>query len=384
MSKKHGLHTAYLRMQIEDRQDYKDALEYIEQLPPELASSALQLYGKDLVSHLTEETTRFLVELCSPSIQFVEMEAEELPEELPEEREETTEKREASELPVEIAAERQQERTTERQQEKPADESPMTPFSKQESPSDDILNGYCTPDTFIHCFVDYPLELKCFLRQMIVLRSDCDSTVWNTLLELSLRRDLVEKEQRAKMQDACTEEIINESYQREAMALLQNPKANYDDDQALILVQMYDFKEGKLYLYRKLQMYSMLLKYYMELGNTEKVIDVCKEFGHQDQSLWIQLLTFYAEMDTIDVAQLLELLQYVNDNEIVPPLMVLQILSRNEHLTLGLLRTYIVRCIQDRQRLEKEDTTAVESIKTSIQEMESEIRSVKTYPWLAE
>ena len=194
----------------------------------------------------------------------------------------------------------------------------------------------------------------------------------------------MEKELRAKMQDACTEAIVNETYQKEAMGILQDPKANYDDDQALILVQMYDFKEGKLYLYRKLQMYSMLLKYYMELGNTEKVIDVCKEFGHQDQSLWIQLLTFYAEMDTVDVVQLLELLQYINDNEIVPPLMVLQILSRNRHLTLGSLRTFIVRCIQDRQRMEKEDTTAADGIKTSIQEMEDEIRMVKTYPLLAE
>ena len=383
LSKKHGLHTAYLRMQIEDRQDYKDALEYIEQLPTELASGALQLYGKDLVSNLTEETTRFLIELCSPSIQFVEMETEELPAE-----EESAEKTaEESAEKAEKMAGQPQEEASEAPLEKAIEESLQTPLAKQEvsdSPGDDILNGYCTPDTFIHCFVDYPLQLKYFLHQMIVLRSDCDSTVWNTLLELSLRKDLVEKELRAKMQDACTEAIVNETYQKEAMGILQDPKANYDDDQALILVQMYDFKEGKLYLYRKLQMYSMLLKYYMELGNTEKVIDVCKEFGHQDQSLWIQLLTFYAEMDTVDVVQLLELLQYINDNEIVPPLMVLQILSRNRHLTLGSLRTFIVRCIQDRQRMEKEDTTAADGIKTSIQEMEDEIRMVKTYPLLAE
>lgn len=34
--------------------------------------------------------------------------------------------------------------------------------------------------------------------------------------------------------------------------------------------------------------------------------------------------------------------------------------------------------------MEKEDTTAADGIKTSIQEMEDEIRMVKTYPLLAE
>ena len=50
LSKKHGLYASYLRMQIEDRQNYREALEYIQQLPGELASSALQLYGKDLIT----------------------------------------------------------------------------------------------------------------------------------------------------------------------------------------------------------------------------------------------------------------------------------------------------------------------------------------------
>ena len=50
LSKKHGLYASYLRMQIEDRQNYREALEYIQQLPGELASSALQLYGKDLIN----------------------------------------------------------------------------------------------------------------------------------------------------------------------------------------------------------------------------------------------------------------------------------------------------------------------------------------------
>lgn len=327
LSKKHGLYAAYLRMQIEDQQNYREALEYIQQLPGELASSALQLYGKDLISHLTEETTSFLIDLCTPNSEA------------------------------------------------------FTPnSSSSEDVGDEILNGCCAPDNFIHCFVNHPQQLKQFLGAMLALRSDCDSTLWNTSLELFLRRDLVEESMKAKFGDACTEEMIEETYQKDVMAILQNPKANYDDDQALILVQMVGFKEGKLYLYRKLQMYSMLLKYYMELGNTEKVIEVCKEYGDEDQSLWIQLLTFYSEMDNVDTNQLVDVLQYMYDNKIVPSLMALQILARNKTLNLGILRRYILMCIREKQQLEKEDETAVNKLKTNIQEMEEEMNSVKTYP----
>ena len=127
-------------------------------------------------------------------------------------------------------------------------------------------------------------------------------------------------------------------------------------------------------------MYSMLLKYYMELGNTEKVIEVCKEYGDEDQSLWIQLLTFYSEMDNVDTNQLVDVLQYMYDNKIVPSLMALQILARNKTLNLGILRRYILMCIREKQQLEKEDETAVNKLKTNIQEMEEEMNSVKTYP----
>ena len=327
LSKKHGLYASYLRMQIEDRQNYREALEYIQQLPGELASSALQLYGKDLITHLTEETTSFLIDLCTPNSEAF---------------------------------------------------TPTSSYS--EDVGDEILNGCCIPDNFIHCFVDHPQQLKEFLGAMLESRSDCDSTLWNTTLELFLRRDLVEESMIAKYGDSCSEEAIEEKYQKDVMSILQNPKANYDDDQALMLVQMVDFKEGKLYLYRKLQMYSMLLKYYMELGNTEKVIEVCKDYGHEEQSLWIQLLTFYSEMDTVDTNQLLDILQYIHYNQIVPSLMALQILARNKNMNMGILRRYILMCIREKQQLEEEDKAASKELKTSIQEMEEEMQSVKTYP----
>ena len=77
---------------------------------------------------------------------------------------------------------------------------------------------------------------------------------------------------------------------------------------------------------------------------------------------------------------MLDILQYIHDNQIVPSLMALQILARNKNMNMGILRRYILMCIREKQQLEEEDKAASKELKTSIQEMEEEMQSVKTYP----
>ena len=49
-------------------------------------------------------------------------------------------------------------------------------------------------------------------------------------------------------------------------------------------------------------------------------------------------------------------------------------------MNMGILRRYILMCIREKQQLEEEDKAASKELKTSIQEMEEEMQSVKTYP----
>lgn len=45
---------------------------------------------------------------------------------------------------------------------------------------------------------------------------------------------------------------------------------------ALVLVQTYRFRSGQLYLYQKLEMYHMIIQYYMEEGSYDTVIELSK------------------------------------------------------------------------------------------------------------
>lgn len=135
------------------------------------------------------------------------------------------------------------------------------------------------PETVLQCFIDSPRELKLFLQKCIS-ENTRDPVIWNTYLELVLRRDLCERE---------------EEYERDVMELLRNPNACYEDEQALILVEAHHFEEGLVFLYEKMGMHLILLRYLVSQGRREEAIALCEKEGDRDASLWSALLQFALE-----------------------------------------------------------------------------------------
>ena len=247
---------------------------------------------------------------------------------------------------------------------------------ESEDDEDVLLNGVCIPENFIQCFVDYPLYLKVFLRAMLEYREHNDSIIWNTSIELFLRREILEEE--VKMfYPTMTEEEVNVKYGADVMMLLKHPKACYEVEQVLVLAQMHNFKEGLLFLYQQMNMYNMMIKYYLESNETEKVIELCKQYGTEDSSLWIQLLTTYSEMENIDIQQLTEVLTYVNEHKLVTPLLVLQLLSKNPKISLNVIKKFLMSCIVEKKQLIQEDEAELMKLKQDIVEMETEINEIK-------
>ncbi|WAR00818.1 VPS11-like protein [Mya arenaria] len=79
-----------------------------------------------------------------------------------------------------------------------------------------------------------------------LLNSNSCCLLYNTLLELYLHDVTHQQNQQAK-----------DCKQKKTLELLRNPQANYDLDQALVLCQMNNFKEGILYLYEKARLYTL-------------------------------------------------------------------------------------------------------------------------------
>ena len=218
--------------------------------------------------------------------------------------------------------------------------------------------------------------MKQFLEAMLKFRAQCDTIVWNTTLELLLRKDLLREELQEKGID---ESELESTYRSNIMSLLRMPKAQYDVDQALVLVQMHNFEEGQLFLYERLQMHEMMLKLYINAGDVEHAIQLCKEHKTEDSSLWTQLLIIYSEMDSLDTGKLNEVLNYIYENRIISPLLALQLVSKNPKITLGGMRNFLIHCIEGKRQMIEEDRSKVEELRKDVESMEAEMEDIKAY-----
>lgn len=64
LAERYGEHQEYLRIQIEDRADFGDALAYLRRLGTEVAKDSLVRYGKTLLAAEPKATTALLIDLC--------------------------------------------------------------------------------------------------------------------------------------------------------------------------------------------------------------------------------------------------------------------------------------------------------------------------------
>eukprot|EP01130_Rhizamoeba_saxonica_P017863 TRINITY_DN8770_c0_g1_i1.p1 TRINITY_DN8770_c0_g1~~TRINITY_DN8770_c0_g1_i1.p1 ORF type:complete len:901 (+),score=162.59 TRINITY_DN8770_c0_g1_i1:12-2714(+) len=187
-------------------------------------------------------------------------------------------------------------------------------------------------EDFIHIFVNAPLHLVEFL-EFVTNKGEGTILSTNTLLELYLREHEIDSNEREI-------KILN---------LLQN--CEYDEGHALFLCQMNDFKPGVLFLFEKLKLYNEILQYYMDSHDYGNIIISCKKYGKIDPNLWVKALTFFSETDPVQCKnEITQILKSIDDERLLPPLQIIQLLSQSPNATLGMIKPYISKHLKREQK----------------------------------
>lgn len=340
LARVHVRHEWYLKILLEDTKDYMKALDYISTLSLFEAEQNMKHYGKAMMGALPEKTTTFLKSLCSFYVP-----------------------KKSSEFSHGGAAQAKEL------------SSILEDLSFMEAAeSADTVKA--RPENFIHIFVNQEQWLLDFL-EYIVSQNEAGTSpaVYNTLLELYMQDDAIvnadyEQQKRLRQENLA-----------KAMALLTNDKAVFDEEQALVLCKNLGFKQGILFLFEKQQMYNEIIQYHMEHKEYAELIRACKKFGNSDANLWIQTLSYFATNGEQCQAEIVEVLQHIDKSNMLPPLLVLQILSQNASTTLSVVKDYIVRLLeQDRQQIEEEQrhinefAEETDAMKEDIEELRTSAR----------
>lgn len=341
VAKKAGRHEWYLKILLEDLGSYDEALQYISSLEPSQAGVTVKEYGKILIEHKPVETIDILMRLCTED----------------------------------------------------------GDSAKRGTSTSSYLSMLPSPVDFLNIFIHHPQSLMDFLEKYTnkVKDSPAQVEIHNTLLELYLSNDLnfpsisqaqngvalglkarsgavaMSKEESngiaANNKDSYKEKDQLERLQKGLHLLksawpsdLEHPL--YDVDLAIILCEMNAFRDGLLYLYEKLKLYKEVIACYMQAHDHEGLIACCKRLGDSgkggDPSLWADLLKYFGELGEDCSKEVKEVLTYVEREDILPPIVVLQTLSRNPCLTLSVIKDYIARKLEQESKLIEEDRRAID------------------------
>jgi len=184
-----------------------------------------------------------------------------------------------------------------------------------------------------------------FLEYMVSARpSEASSGVYNTLLEHYLHQ-----------YDESEEEEYKKKQEEKVMQMLKKNVQNYDEDQALILCQRHSFHSGALFLYERRALYAQILNHYVSRGDVASAVRTCRRFGARDPDLWTKTLQFIAREGEAEPAQVAEVLDAVESNRLLSPLLIVQTLSQSSSATLKLARDYLRRLLENERARAVED-----------------------------
>ncbi|KAH7922180.1 hypothetical protein BV22DRAFT_1037818 [Leucogyrophana mollusca] len=411
LAKKYERHEDYLRVQIEDAGNYKDALLYLRRLGSEAAESNLARYGRAMLASLPEETTQLLIDLCTISGPLIAAEDEEKA--VP-----------ASATPVGgssylsyLAITRVPAAPAPSSDEAALPPSPsvktVKPGDAPESTSGNEPSGTSTPITvapttsrtftrpppdrpsprlyFPH-FVDHMEYFVTFLETVARRRwgqsvtsssvevnavggdnaADEDAekrdqvAVWNTLVELYLTLPNV---------DSSKDKVLR---------VLESTVLPYDVTHALILCSSHNFTAGLVLLWEKLGMYEDVLRFWMDQHNdgdsdgaSGEVVKALKIYGPEHPHLYtlaLRFLTSTPELLSRHQADVETILEHIEKEKIMPPLGVIQVLSRNGVASVGLVKQWLMTRIKEAREEIQTDQQLINSYrletKTKLQQVE--------------
>lgn len=186
------------------------------------------------------------------------------------------------------------------------------------------------PEEFFHIFVDNNNLFLKLLEELVKGGTDfATKAVHNLLLELYLNAWRKEKD-----------DILRNLHADKIKKLLAHAMDKFDLYQALILCRNNRFDDGLIELYSRAKLYHLVLQYYIDQDDSLKIMKTCEDFGPEDSRLYMPALIHYSKTGDERLSQLLKIIEH---EKIVPPMVVIKILSDSKRASLGSVKDYLIR-----------------------------------------
>lgn len=334
LARRHQRHRLCISILVEDKREYREALEYIGRLSVEEAEASLTRFGSVLMKHCPKEMTELLKKTCA---------------EYCEGRVTSTA---SSRLPVALDS--------------LFDLDVGSPKRGE-------------PDNYLHLFVDAPEYLTEFLEYIIKQLPQCNSRlVFNALFENYLQQwsSAVEAEGSGSKQ---AEEVSVK-----IMDVLQKHYKNIDQSQVLILCRLHNYVPGILWVYEGDQLYHLIVRHYLKQGEYNKLLDTCARLGQKSPSLWLQALTGLRDDPNAPADMMTEILGIIAQKKLQSPLQVLKSLvaegTSSDGPSLGAVRNYFTQIFRKEDEHYQQEGESVEKYRQDGEKWKEHIKNLQELP----
>lgn len=138
------------------------------------------------------------------------------------------------------------------------------------------------------------------------------------------------------------------------LSILKNKtySSKYDQNYLLMLFKTRNYTSGIVALSEIMQLKQELLTIYMENHNYDKIMTICSNYGAVDNNFWVQALNYFIKIDSNSILEYVKnILDNVIENEIIPPIMILDILKSKKDMTMDAIRYYVKKIIEKEHKI---------------------------------
>lgn len=206
------------------------------------------------------------------------------------------------------------------------------------------------------------------LLEFIMLKDDeCSNVIIHRRIELCLER-IKQGEGISQNGEKIIEILKNKKY---------SPR--YDQNYLLMLFKTHNYTNGIIAISEIMQLRQELLTIYMENHNFDKVMYICTNYGGMDNNFWVQALNYFIKIESDNVVEYVKtILDNVIDNDIIPPILILDILKSKKDMTFEPIRYFINKIVDKEQKEIKKNESEFQANEEKEEKYNVELRELRT------
>ncbi|EGT45012.1 CBN-VPS-11 protein [Caenorhabditis brenneri] len=152
-----------------------------------------------------------------------------------------------------------------------------------------------------------------------------------------------------------------------------------NEDVVLQMAQLFDCTPVIEHILMRCHKSKELMMYHQKKGDLKSIIRLCQSSSSEEKRrLWLDTLTYIGKNASADDEPIIiDLLNEIELSGLIHPLVVLELLAKNEHLTISSVKDYIITWLRKQQIIIQEDRNTIKDNNKAMRELDSTIESLK-------